>query len=122
MTRTSRFLLFLCCFATFQSAFGQAGGSSADRSAFGAGGLDLSGRDTAVRPGDNFFRYADGRYLDQLVIPPDRSGYSTGSVLTDAAEVKVRALLEAAARQGRVGSVGRMAGRLLCGLHGRVGD
>jgi putative endopeptidase len=110
MTRTSLFLLFLCCFAPFQSAFGQAGGSSADRSAFGAGGLDLSGRDTAVRPGDNFFRYADGRYLDQLVIPPDRSGYSTGSVLTDAAEAKVRALLEAAARQSRVGSIGRKAG------------
>jgi predicted metalloendopeptidase len=44
------------------------------------------------------------------VIPPDRSGYSTGSVLTDAAQAKVRAFLEAATRQGRVGSVGPMAG------------
>ncbi|MGA7928373.1 MAG: M13 family metallopeptidase [Candidatus Sulfotelmatobacter sp.] len=110
MTKRFWFLLFLSCFAALPSALGQAGGSSADRSALGAGGLDLNGRDTAVRPGDNFFRYADGRYLDQLVIPPDRSGYSTGSVLTDTSEAKVRALLEAAAGQGRVGSIGRMAG------------
>jgi len=92
------------------SAFGQAGGGSADGLALGARELDLSGRDTAVRPGDNFFRYANGGYLDRLVIPPDRSGYSTGSVLTDAAQAKVRGLLEAAAQQGRVGSVERMAG------------
>jgi putative endopeptidase len=70
----------------------------------------LSGRDTAVRPGDSFFRYTNGGYLDRLVIPPDRSGYSTGSVLTDAAQAKVRAMLEAAAREGRVGSVESMAG------------
>jgi len=110
MTRTSLFLLSLCCFATLPSAFGQAGGSSANGLAFGAGGLDLSGRDTAVRPGDNFFRYANGGYLDRLVIPPDRSGYSTGSVLTDAAQAKVRTLLEDAAMRGKVGSVGRLAG------------
>lgn len=100
----------------FPSAFGQAGdssadpGSSADSSTVGAGGLDLSARDTAVRPGDNFFRYANGRYLDRLVIPPDRSGYSTASVLTDAAETKVRTLLEAAGQQDRAGSMERMAG------------
>ena len=110
MTRTSLFLLSLCCFATLPSAFGQAGGSFANGLAFGAGGLDLSGRDTAVRPGDNFFRYANGGYLDRLVIPPDRSGYSTGSVLTDAAQAKVRTLLEDAAMRGKVGSVGRLAG------------
>jgi len=65
--------------------------------------------DTKIPPGDNFFRYANGRYLDRLVIPPDRSGYSTSSALTDAAQAKVRALLEAAA-QGSIGSVDQMAG------------
>ena len=37
MTRASAFLLFLCCFATLPSAFGQAGGSSASGPALGPG-------------------------------------------------------------------------------------
>jgi putative endopeptidase len=108
MTRTSLFLFILCCFVTLPSALGQAGGTFAERP--GAGGIDLGGRDTTVRPGDNFFRYANGGYLDRLVIPLDRSGYSTASFLTDAAQAKLRTLLEAAAREGRVGSGERMAG------------
>jgi hypothetical protein len=30
----------------------------------GAWGLDLTARDTSVRPGDDFYRYADGLWID----------------------------------------------------------
>ena len=42
-------------------------------------GLDLAGIDHAVKPGDNFFDYANGAWLKTAQIPADRS--STGTFL-----------------------------------------
>ena len=42
-------------------------------------GLDLAGIDHSVKPGDNFFRYANGQWLKTAQIPADRS--STGTFL-----------------------------------------
>jgi putative endopeptidase len=46
----------------------------------GKWGFDLTGMDTSVRPGDNFFEYANGNWVKTAVIPADRSG--TGSFQT----------------------------------------
>ncbi|HWU03349.1 MAG TPA: hypothetical protein VN222_11475, partial [Novosphingobium sp.] len=40
--------------------------------AFGTWGVDLSTRDTSVKPGDDFQRYAAGKWLDATQIPADR--------------------------------------------------
>ena len=45
--------------------------------AFGDFGVDLSARDTSVKPGDDFERYASGAWIDKTKIPADRA--STGS-------------------------------------------
>ncbi|HTQ12791.1 MAG TPA: M13-type metalloendopeptidase [Rhizomicrobium sp.] len=45
--------------------------------AIGAWGFDLSGMDTSVKPGDDFFEYANGTWYKNAVIPADRT--STGS-------------------------------------------
>ncbi|HEX8777115.1 MAG TPA: M13 family peptidase, partial [Rhodanobacter sp.] len=42
-------------------------------------GIDLAGVDHAVKPGDNFFDYAYGKWLATAKIPADRS--STGTFL-----------------------------------------
>jgi len=42
-------------------------------------GIDLGGIDHSVRPGDDFFRYANGDWLKTATIPADRS--STGTFL-----------------------------------------
>jgi putative endopeptidase len=42
-------------------------------------GIDLAGIDHGVRPGDNFFDYANGNWLKTATIPADRS--STGTFL-----------------------------------------
>ncbi len=44
---------------------------------FGAWGVDLAGMDRSVKPGDDFFDYANGTWYKTAVIPPDRT--STGS-------------------------------------------
>ncbi|MGH6872898.1 MAG: M13 family metallopeptidase [Rhizomicrobium sp.] len=51
--------------------------TAADKPTFGTWGVDLSGMDTAVKPGDDFFEYANGAWYKNAVIPADRT--STGS-------------------------------------------
>jgi putative endopeptidase len=48
---------------------------------YGAWGIDLSGRDLSVQPGDNFYRYANGAWDDRTEIPPDRTSFSNFAVL-----------------------------------------
>ncbi len=64
---------------------------------YGTWGFDLSGRDTAVRPGDDFFSYANGGYIKATEIPADRSWYGTVNLLRDLSEARVHGILEEAA-------------------------
>ena len=63
----------------------------------GTWGFDLSGRDTRIAPGADFFNYANGRYIAQLQIPADRSRYGVFDALQALSETRVRAILEHAA-------------------------
>ncbi len=67
------------------------------------------GGDPSVAPGADFYARANGGWTAATEIPPDRAGFSTATILTQTAEAKVRALLEAAAAgpaQGEAGQVG----------------
>jgi putative endopeptidase len=61
---------------------------------FGAWGLDITGMDRTVKPGDDFFRYVNGAWAERTAIPPDRTTYGVSGVLRDIAEVQVRGLIE----------------------------
>jgi putative endopeptidase len=63
----------------------------------GTWGFDLGGRDTSVAPSQNFYRYANGKYLDQLEIPPDRSRFGAFDLLQELSQNRMRAVLEEAA-------------------------
>jgi putative endopeptidase len=54
-----------------------AGAQPVQKPTFGAWGVDLSGMDKSVKPGDDFFDYANGTWFKNAVIPADRT--STGS-------------------------------------------
>src|ERR1700730_5959302 len=43
---------------------------------YGAWGFDSSGADTSTKPGNDFFRYANGTWIDKTQIPPDKPAYS----------------------------------------------
>src|SRR5215218_6512074 len=58
-------------------------------------GLDVAGMDTTVRPGDDFYRYANGTWDRTTPIPADRSSL-TGFAITDQ---RARAQLSALIRQ-----------------------
>ena len=66
------------------------------------------GGDPTVKPGADFFLFANGGWLDDNPIPADRAGFSMATVLTLSAAAKVRTLLEeAAADSGPVPSTER---------------
>jgi len=60
-------------------------------------GLDLSAIDAKVRPGDDFYRYANGRWLDAAEIRDDRSSVDMFTTLGDANDARMRKILEEAA-------------------------
>ncbi len=64
---------------------------------YGTWGVDLSGRDLAVPPGDSFFLYADGAWYAKAVIPPDQASTGVFYDLFNRAEQTLRGLIEAAA-------------------------
>src|SRR5690349_21485486 len=66
---------------------------------YGTWGFDLTGADTSTKPGDDFFRYANGTWLDKTQIPPDKPGYSLRLAMTDLTEQRLKDILETAGTQ-----------------------
>jgi putative endopeptidase len=60
-------------------------------------GIDLSAGDSSVRPGDDFFAYANGGWLARTAIPADASSVTMGRMTVDRVEARLHTLLDAAA-------------------------
>jgi putative endopeptidase len=83
----------------------------ASASAVNTGGVDLAGMDRSVNPGDDFFGYANGTWVKNTEIPPDRSSYGLDAILAEEAILRTRNLLEDAAKgAAAAGSDERKAG------------
>jgi len=63
----------------------------------GSYGIATENMDISVKPGDNFFKYVNGKWLANTEIPSDRSRYGSFSILGDQAEERVRKIIEDAA-------------------------
>jgi putative endopeptidase len=61
---------------------------------YGTWGVDLEGMDRSVKPGDDFFKYVNGKWAATTQIPPDKTGYGAFAVLGDLSEARVHALLD----------------------------
>jgi putative endopeptidase len=71
--------------------------SFADDPHFPPWGFDLAGRDTSVTPGNDFYAYADGTYVKNLQIPPDRARFGNFDALQALSEDRLHTLLDRAA-------------------------
>ncbi len=67
--------------------------------ATGGWGFDFAGANFAKKPGDDFFRYANGGWYDHVVIPADRSSIGPSVLLSMTKEARMREILEQA-REG----------------------
>src|ERR1700719_5069700 len=66
---------------------------------YGAWGFDTEGADLKTKPGDDFFRYANGAWLDRVQIPADKPAYSLRLAMTDLTEQRLHDLMEENAKK-----------------------
>ena len=60
----------------------------------GSFGIDISYQDADTKAGDDFFRYANGGWLDTFELPASRSSYGSFTVLSDRSDQRVRRIIE----------------------------
>jgi putative endopeptidase len=65
---------------------------------YGAWGYDSAGIDKNTKPGDDFFRFANGSWLDKAQIPADKPAVSLRLAMTDRTEGRLHDMMEAAAK------------------------
>ncbi|MCO5241683.1 MAG: M13 family metallopeptidase [Chitinophagaceae bacterium] len=87
--------------------------SSSDNRSF----LDFSSMDTTIKPGEDFFSYANGNWYRQTVIPSDQAGWSTVHVLFEDNRKKLHSMLDelAAGQTYAQGTPEQMMGDLYAG-------
>ncbi|HEY0085290.1 MAG TPA: M13 family metallopeptidase [Allosphingosinicella sp.] len=64
----------------------------------GAWGVDLSGMDKAVNPGDNFYDYVNGTWHKNTEIPADKASWGGFGILRDLSDSRTREIIEASAK------------------------
>lgn len=60
----------------------------------GSFGIELANRDTSVKPGDDFDRYANGAWFDSYTLKDYETRYGSFNALSDRAEEQTRAIVE----------------------------
>ena len=83
--------------ATSESAADQPATAQPDGPELGEFGIELSDMNTEIDPGDDFFRYVNGQWLDSFEIPAEFSNYGSFTVLFERSEERVRQIIETAA-------------------------
>src|SRR5215470_1310717 len=69
------------------------------------------GRDPSIKPGDDFYRYANGGWLKASAIPAGKSSFDTRAILTQRTSQRVRDLIQgAAAQQAARGTISQKVG------------
>ena len=65
----------------------------------GSFGFDIAGMDRSVAPGDDFYRYANGGWMETTEIPADRSSFNSFTRIVVDTEKNVRKIIEDAATE-----------------------
>ncbi len=60
-------------------------------------GIDTAGMDKSVRPGDDFFAYVNGAWVENAEMPADKSRYGLFDILRDESQEAVKAIIEESA-------------------------
>jgi putative endopeptidase len=78
----------------------------APKAAIGSFGVDTAQMDPTTKPGDDFYKYVNGKWTSTFQIPADEARYGVLDALRDKSESDVRALLDALSETpSRPGSV-----------------
>jgi len=78
---------------------------------YGAFGIDVAGEDKTVKPGDDFWAYANGTWSKNTPIPADKTRVGPFATLRDESEDNVRKILDdMAANPTKYGATGQQVG------------
>jgi putative endopeptidase len=66
----------------------------APKPVYGTYGFDTAGMDAAIKPGDDFYGYANGTWAKNTAIPSDKSNYGAFNILADNAQKQTQEILE----------------------------
>jgi putative endopeptidase len=72
---------------------------------YGTAGLALSARDTSVKPGDDFDKYANGTWQAVTVIPADKAIVNGFDLVADITQKQLRTLITAAPAGSKYGAL-----------------
>ena len=93
MNKTLLALGLALVFAAPAAFAGDAAGTAA-MPQLGSFGIDLGNRDVSVKPGDDFDRYANGRWFDTYQLRDYDTRFGSFNALSDQAEEQVHAIVE----------------------------
>ena len=92
--------IFLACgFIGFLGALAHGAGSETH-------GIIVANIDRSVKPGDDFYRYANGEWIKRTEIPPDRAGIDVWSKLEDLSNKRTADLIAALAKSNAASGSG----------------
>ena len=61
---------------------------------WGTFGIQTANQDTSAKPGDDFNRFVNGKWIDATEIPADRTSVGSFVQLRDLSEVRMHAILD----------------------------
>ena len=110
-TTILRFAAGAAALAIAGAALSQTAAPTAGKPRYGAFGIDLTSQQAGVKPGDDFWTYANGGWAARTAIPADKGSVGYGNILFDEAEVNVRKILDdMAANPTKYGATGKQVG------------
>jgi putative endopeptidase len=68
--------------------------ASSNKAELGSFGVDLTARNEAVKPGDDFFMYASGTWYDNYIMPADKTRFGAFTGLAERSEKQVKAIID----------------------------
>ncbi len=72
--------------------------AAAPKVAIGTFGIDTTAMDPGVKPGDDFYKYVNGKWLATYQMPADKTRFGAFDILRDKSETDVKTLLEELAK------------------------
>ena len=87
------------------AAAASASTTSVQQVRYGTWGVDIGTRDLSVKPGDDFQRYASGKWLAANAIPADKSQNGVGSELNDRNQEQLRSIITGAPKDSQLGAL-----------------
>jgi endothelin-converting enzyme/putative endopeptidase len=93
-----RLKFWLCSYAFTLLAFAPLAAYSQDAPKPDAHGIVVANMDRSVKPGDDFYHYANGDWIKRTEIPPDRGNVGVFTALDDLSNKRTASLIEEAAK------------------------